>query len=303
MRPERHDQTATRRSRLSGRWRKVDEANAERARAPPESDDRRCPQRTGDRADDAALITALNARSADAIEHAYDRHADALYGLAVLVADDEHFAQNAVADALLALWKDPSAVLANTYGVHAALAGATYARCIGQSAGDARRRGRWRISRTRATQEPDAGSPLASLPRPQRDLLALIVLGNHTSCQAADRVGLPEGHAATLISRALHTIRDTHPDARELARRPEHLQDALTSRVDIEHAQGILAQRAGVDTNTALELLHAQAHAQHRRLSDIARDVIDGGPDGAALANPRLGAFTQQRSAPDLRER
>lgn len=290
MRPNRQPEACPKRS-----WRSFGRPHETGGReCRPSDNERRHPAR----ANDAALIAAISARNADAIEEAYDRYADRLYLLAMLVSDDQQRAQSAVGDALLALWKDPVALHADTRGVHAALAGESYARATAQPAGSLRRRSRPRT----IGPQTDTHSPLACLPRPQRDLLALIVLGDHTRRQAADRVGVPDDDAVSLISSALHSLY-THRATHDLALTPDQLQDALSNRVVIEHAKGILAQHGQINTSTALVLLRARADKEHARLSDIARDVVDGHVDVATLVDPRPATTAQQRSAPGLHER
>lgn len=269
----------------------------------PSDDERRHPPGASDGVQDAALIAAISARNADAIEDAYDRYADRLYLLALIVADDQQRAQTAVGDALLALWEDPVALHADTRGVHAALGAETYTRATAQPGGGVRRNGRRRTRPPTDRASQDTRSPLACLPRPQRDLLALIVLGDHTRRQAADRVGVPDDNAVSLISSAMRSLRNTHRATHDLAGRPDQLQDALRNRVVIEHAKGILAVHGHIDTSTALALLHARADKEHARVSDIARDIVEGHLDVATLVDPRSATTAQQRSAPRLHER
>jgi GAF domain-containing protein len=53
------------------------------------------------------------------------------------------------------------------------------------------------------------------------------------------------------------------------------LQTALDSRVIIEQAKGVLAERLGFDVDTAFSTLRDAARRANRRLSDVARDVVD----------------------------
>ena len=65
----------------------------------------------------------------------------------------------------------------------------------------------------------------------------------------------------------------------------EQLQGALTSRVVIEQAKGIVAERAHVDVEIAFVRLRSYARAHSLRLSEVARNVIEGNLDAAALAD------------------
>jgi GAF domain-containing protein len=62
-------------------------------------------------------------------------------------------------------------------------------------------------------------------------------------------------------------------EARLLA---EQLQAALDSRVVLEQAKGILAERCGVPMDAAFALMRSYARNRNRLLSDIAREVIEG---------------------------
>jgi GAF domain-containing protein len=53
------------------------------------------------------------------------------------------------------------------------------------------------------------------------------------------------------------------------------LQTALDSRVIIEQAKGVLAERLGFDMDTAFSTLRDAARRANRRLSDVAREVVD----------------------------
>jgi transcriptional regulator with GAF, ATPase, and Fis domain len=56
----------------------------------------------------------------------------------------------------------------------------------------------------------------------------------------------------------------------------EQLQAALNSRIVIEQAKGVLAERERVDMDAAFELLRRNARSTSRPLSQVARLVIDG---------------------------
>jgi AmiR/NasT family two-component response regulator len=56
----------------------------------------------------------------------------------------------------------------------------------------------------------------------------------------------------------------------------EQLQTALNSRVVIEQAKGVIAERHHVDVDQSFALLRSTARADNRRLSELARAVVDG---------------------------
>jgi len=64
------------------------------------------------------------------------------------------------------------------------------------------------------------------------------------------------------------------------------LQGALNTRVVIEQAKGILAERTHIGVDAAFAQLRAYARERNRRLSDVARDLIDGRLDAARLSEP-----------------
>jgi transcriptional regulator with GAF, ATPase, and Fis domain len=56
----------------------------------------------------------------------------------------------------------------------------------------------------------------------------------------------------------------------------EQLQTALNSRVVIEQAKGVIAERRHVDMDQSFTLLRGTARTSNRRLSELARAVVDG---------------------------
>ncbi len=67
----------------------------------------------------------------------------------------------------------------------------------------------------------------------------------------------------------------------------EQLQAALNSRVIIEQAKGMLAERGRIDLAQAFTLLRAHARSHQLRLSDLARDVVEGGTIPEILLDPQ----------------
>ncbi|WP_027341335.1 GAF and ANTAR domain-containing protein [Hamadaea tsunoensis] len=56
----------------------------------------------------------------------------------------------------------------------------------------------------------------------------------------------------------------------------EQLQAALNSRIVIEQAKGVLAERWHVDMDEAFGLLRRHSRSGNRRLSELARAIVDG---------------------------
>ncbi|GAC1438319.1 MAG: GAF and ANTAR domain-containing protein [Solirubrobacteraceae bacterium] len=71
--------------------------------------------------------------------------------------------------------------------------------------------------------------------------------------------------------------------AREARGVVEQLQQALSSRVVIEQAKGILAERVRISVDNAFNRLRGHARHHNQRLSDVARELIEGRLDAAAL--------------------
>jgi ANTAR domain/GAF domain len=56
----------------------------------------------------------------------------------------------------------------------------------------------------------------------------------------------------------------------------QQLQTALDTRLVIEQAKGILAERGRIDMSQAFVLLRARARSTNRRLADLAHAIVDG---------------------------
>jgi len=63
----------------------------------------------------------------------------------------------------------------------------------------------------------------------------------------------------------------------------EQLQSALNTRVVIEQAKGVLAERGNTDMARAFALLRSYARRTHQRLSDVAQSVAEGGETAPIL--------------------
>ncbi len=73
--------------------------------------------------------------------------------------------------------------------------------------------------------------------------------------------------------------------ARELL--ATQLQTALNSRVQLEQAKGVLAERTGLPMGQAFQLMREYARSRGRRLTDISAQIIEGVLDDEVLRRDR----------------
>jgi GAF domain-containing protein len=109
---------------------------------------------------------------------------------------------------------------------------------------------------------------------------SLSLFRSQTGCIAEQDIPLGQGladiaAAALMQERAARQTRDV----------VSHLQGALSSRVIIEQAKGVLAERAGIGVDAAFARLRAYARNHNRRLSDVAREITDGRLNAAGLTD------------------
>lgn len=121
-----------------------------------------------------------------------------------------------------------------------------------------------------------------ALPMRLRDTVlgSLGMFGTHVGALDEDDLALGQA-LAHVASVALVAERAT-ADSKALT---AQLQAALTSRVALEQAKGILAQLGGLDMDGAFAALRRYARDHNRRLADLAADVVDRVlPAGAVLS-------------------
>jgi len=70
----------------------------------------------------------------------------------------------------------------------------------------------------------------------------------------------------------------------------EQLQVALNSRVIIEQAKGVLAERGQLDMDRAFQLIRGYARSTNQLLSVVALSIVDGTTTAEALARPLHGS-------------
>lgn len=118
-----------------------------------------------------------------------------------------------------------------------------------------------------------------------RVLGALNLYGDATTAVAADDVPIAQALAdvatiALLQQRAV-------VDGQLLA---EQLQTALTGRVVVEQAKGMLAERGGTGVDDAFAALRSWARGRRRPIAEVARELVDGRLDADVVlgdARPR----------------
>jgi len=75
----------------------------------------------------------------------------------------------------------------------------------------------------------------------------------------------------------------------------EQLNHALNSRIVIEQAKGMVAERGRLNMEQAFAALRNHARNHNLRLVDVAKDVIDGTLPASALDPPRPAGSTEPR--------
>ena len=100
----------------------------------------------------------------------------------------------------------------------------------------------------------------------------------------------PMAEADVIVARAFADLATLsiihHRAAAEAQRLNEQLSGALTSRVVIEQAKGVISERAGVHLDEAFSRLRAYARNNNLRLTDVAQAAVDGTLDPQAWAPP-----------------
>jgi RNA polymerase sigma-70 factor, ECF subfamily len=193
------------------------------------------PSRSDEDAWCAALVERVAAGEAQALEELYDRYARPAYSLARRVTGDPAFAEEAVQEVFLAVWRQPGRFQAGRGGFATWLLAAVHHKAV-----DAVRREeamRRRALALQAVQSLDASDPpvsrpedaveermrgervrraLRALPESQREAMTLAYYGGYTQREIAALTGTPLGTVKTRMHRAMHNLRDALDDLAEL---------------------------------------------------------------------------------------
>ena len=124
-----------------------------------------------------------------------------------------------------------------------------------------------------------------ALPMRLRDevigVLTLLHTDRHTLTAEDARLGQALADAATIGLMHERAIRRAEAVQ-------EQLQGALESRVIIEQAKGVLAGSSHLSPEAAFAVLRSHARANGIRLTQLARDVVDGSIDFTSIIRPAL---------------
>jgi GAF domain-containing protein len=100
----------------------------------------------------------------------------------------------------------------------------------------------------------------------------------------------PMAEEDTIVARAFADLAAVsiiqHRASAEAQRLNEQLSVALTSRIVIEQAKGVIAERAGIDLADAFSRLRSYARNSNRRLTDVAQAAVAGTLDPLAWTPP-----------------
>ena len=128
--------------------------------------------------------------------------------------------------------------------------------------------GRWPLFAAAATEAGFASVHAVPLRLRDTVLGTLGLFGSHPG--ALDEDDLSLGQALAYVA-AVAIVQDKA--AADSALIKEQLQTALNSRVVLEQAKGVLAQRGGLDMDQAFAVLRGYARDHNLRLTDVARSV------------------------------
>ena len=105
----------------------------------------------------------------------------------------------------------------------------------------------------------------------------VIMSTNTRQTSSRDPLLDPQPRHTTTAERAACGQSDTADTVADLRRTVAQLEEALQSRIVIEQAKGVLAERLAIPVNEAFELLRAAARSHRLRIHELARRVVDEG--------------------------
>ena len=154
------------------------------------------------------------------------------------------------------------------------------------------------------------GHPLAHEPVARRTATGWRV-GDEEVSDLTSAMVLADLLAAELPTQAMPTLgasiaglADDPPDPRKLEQTVAQLEHALTARVRVEQAIGVLAERHRLRPRQAFELLRSVARARGRRVLEMATEVVESATNPLLripeeLAKPPMARRRGRRLDPD----
>src|SRR5437870_12976933 len=103
---------------------------------------------------------------------------------------------------------------------------------------------------------------------------------------------MPFAWSETMVGRVGSVETDTSTEVTELRERVAQLQTALETRIVVEQAKGILAERFKLTVDDGFLLLRYAARSSRRNLHDLAAEVIT---TGATPRSVTVAMARQQR--------
>lgn len=98
---------------------------------------------------------------------------------------------------------------------------------------------------------------------------------------------LPDSPGAESTPLLRVALRRNELAARQLTLEVDQLQEALTSRIVIEQAKGVLMAREEVAPAAAFEILREQARSARRSLREVAEEIVRSAHEDPAAGDPR----------------
>lgn len=169
---------------------------------------------------DVCLVVAVTRRNRDALEEIYQRYGAELYGLARWLCGRE-LSGDVLREVFLELWRKPERFDCTRSPFLTLLKIEVYGRAVERLGSDGARRGtEGTVAPPTPTERTEAAQPvlprvacadawrlLCSLPRPERDAVALASFDGHTYRKVATLLGHPEGTIKRRIRSGLAALR------------------------------------------------------------------------------------------------
>jgi RNA polymerase sigma-70 factor, ECF subfamily len=248
------------------------------------------------------LVTAVARGDQGAFDLVYERLSGPVYGVILAVLRDPAQAEEVAQEVFLEMWRlafryDPGKGSATRWALTIARHRAID-RVRSVAASSARELGTASALPLAQASESAADAParellrqcLGSLSDLQREAIMLAFYGEHTYAEVAGMLGVPLGTVKARVRDGLARLRPCMRGglgAREREAAASQLQDALNSRVLVEQAKGILAERLRLTPDEAFVLLRRYARDHNHPLAQVAGDIA-GGKAAIARGGPGL---------------